>query len=192
MDIAWHRDPFSLPALSDYDLMCRLKTGRLASLAAVLGVYSAWMALLAAGRKEVSLEALAGFFSGAAEQLGVAFQILDDVKNLDTGVPGKKRGDDIVEGKKSLPVLLYLHRYQEKRDFVARCFTAARSNGTHAPEVEELIGALESAGVLEEAREKGLSLINESRKVFSAPFANGFPLESGGRKLLAGFIDLLI
>jgi len=40
MDIAWHRDFNSLPGLDEYDRMCRLKTGCLASLAAVLGLYS--------------------------------------------------------------------------------------------------------------------------------------------------------
>jgi octaprenyl-diphosphate synthase len=129
MDIAWHRDPLSLPGLGEYDMMCRLKTGCLASLAAVLGVCCA-----AAFKDDIPEsgipKALAEFYGEASEQLGVGFQILDDVKNLDTGVPGKKRGDDIVEGKKSLPVLLYLHRFPEKRDFAARCFAAARAAGT--------------------------------------------------------------
>jgi octaprenyl-diphosphate synthase len=109
----------------------------------------------------------------------VGFQILDDVKNLTSGIPGKKRGDDVVEGKKSLPVLLYLHRYPEKREFAARCFAAARSAGTGAPEVEEFIGALAGAGVLEEARKRGLELIEGSRTCFSGPeFADFYDLIS--------------
>ena len=185
MDIAWHRDYHSLPALDEYDLMCRLKTGCLARLAAVLGVYCTGEAFLA------KQKSLANVFGEAAERLGVGFQILDDVKNLDTGVPGKKRGDDIVEGKKSLPVLLYLHRYPEKRDFAARCFAAARAAGTEAGEVEELIGALKRAGVLDEGREKGLKYIRESREVFTAHEAAGVPLNKEGRGLLEGLIDML-
>jgi len=104
---------------------------------------------------------------------------LDDVKNLCAGIPGKKRGDDIVEGKKSLPVLLYLHRYPEKRDFAARCFAAARAQGTNAPELEELISALEGAGVLEEAREKGLEYLRKSQETFA------------GREHLVGLINFL-
>ena len=195
MDISWHRDFHSLPSLEEYDRMCRLKTGCLASLAAVLGVYCAF-----ATKKDFfagnffpaeSLIALSGFFGEAAEQLGVGFQILDDVKNLDVGVPGKKRGDDIVEGKKSLPILLYLHRYPEKRDFAARCFAAARSAGIGASEVEEIISALEEEGILEEARDKGLDYIHKSRDIFSAHSAAGFPLQKEGRELLAGLIDQL-
>ena len=194
MDISWHRDYHSLPGLDEYDRMCRLKTGCLARLAAVLGVYCCVFAEDSPGKnapEDEVLEALASSFAGAAEQLGVGFQILDDVKNLSTGVPGKKRGDDIVEGKKSLPVLLYLHRYPEKRDFTARCFSAARIQGTEAPEVEEIIGVLEGAGILEEAREKGMEYIRKSRSIFSAPEISGFPLKNEGKRLLAGLIDLI-
>ena len=190
MDIAWHRDYHSLPGLDEYDRMCRLKTGCLARLAAVLGVYCAGTSPGADLNGE-ALESLALAFAEAAEQLGVGFQILDDVKNLDTGLPGKKRGDDIVEGKKSLPVLLYLHRHPEKKDFAARCFTAARTHGTAAPEVEEFIRTLEEAGVLEEAREKGLEYIRKSREIFSWPAICGFDLQKEGRDLLTGLIDLI-
>jgi octaprenyl-diphosphate synthase len=178
--------------------MCRLKTGCLARLAAVLGVYCAGRANDAASlfgedhKKCPSgnvVDAIVAKFAGAAEKLGVGFQILDDVMNLDTGIPGKKRGDDIVEGKKSLPVLLYLHRCPEKRGFAARCFAAARAKGVGAPEVEELIYAMKVAGVLEEAREKGQEYIRESRIVFSATEAAGYPLKREGQELLAGLID---
>lgn len=170
MDIAWHRDFASLPALEDYERMCRLKTGCLARLAAVLGVYCG----CPAGAGDAAERC-----GDAAESLGVGFQILDDVKNLSSGIPGKKRGDDVVEGKKSLPVLLYLHRYPEKREFAARCFTAARAAGTGAPEVEEFIGALADAGVLEEARMRGLELIEGSKICFNGQgFADFYDLIS--------------
>ncbi|MDR1279117.1 MAG: polyprenyl synthetase family protein [Treponema sp.] len=176
MDIHWHRDFTSLPGLDEYRIMCRLKTGCLARFAAVLGVKAAGAGL------ETEEERL----GKAAENFGVGFQILDDVKNLTTGIPGKKRGDDVVEGKKSLPVLLYLHRRPERREFAARCFAAARDGGTGAPEVEALIGELEAAGVLEEAGEQGLSLIKEAGEEFSV-----FP--AGGKEvnLLAGLTGLL-
>jgi octaprenyl-diphosphate synthase len=189
MDIAWHRFFNSLPSLDEYDRMCRLKTGCLARLAAILGVYSG---AEAAGTTLKEIAPLADALGEAAEQLGVGFQILDDVKNLSTGIPGKKRGDDIVEGKKSLPVLLYLHRYPEKRGFAARCFAAARTAGTDAPEVNELIFELEKAGVLIEGQEKALEYIGKSREVFSAAELAGISLHNEGRKLLAGLVDLLL
>jgi octaprenyl-diphosphate synthase len=189
MDIAWHRDRASLPDLGAYDRMCRLKTGCLARLAAALGAHAAE----AAGGREgpgEGPEAPAEILGEAAEKLGAGFQILDDVKNLTTGIPGKKRGDDVVEGKKSLPVLLYLHRRPERRDFAARCFAAARAGGTGAPEVEEFIGELEWAGVLREAEDRGRVLIARARETLGAPCA-GFPGSPGARNLLAGLVDLI-
>jgi octaprenyl-diphosphate synthase len=185
MDIAWHAADHTAPppGLPEYDLMCRLKTGSLARLAAILGVYAAAGAgALALG----DIEGRADPLGDAAEKLGVGFQILDDVVNLTRGNPGKKRGDDIVEGKMSLPVLLYLHRCSQDpagdAALVSRCFAAARGGGAGAPEVEELIAALEGAGVLEKARGQGLALISEARGAFSG-------LGFGARGLLAGLID---
>jgi octaprenyl-diphosphate synthase len=181
MDIHWHRDFASLPGLDEYHAMCRLKTGCLARFAAVLG------AAAAGPGREAEEERL----GRGAENFGVGFQILDDVKNLSSGIPGKKRGDDVVEGKKSLPLLLYLHRRPERRDFAARCFDAARRGGTGAPEVEALSGELEAAGVLAEAREQGLSLIKKAREEFTAPPAGGGKSGGEARALLAGLTELL-
>jgi octaprenyl-diphosphate synthase len=178
MDIAWHRSA-PLPSLSEYDLMCSLKTGSLARFAAMLGVCAA----SAAGAiPPLDIDDRSEPLGEAAEKLGVGFQILDDVANLTTGNPGKKRGDDIVEGKRSLPLLLYLRRIDSDAALVSRCLAAARIGGVEAPEVEELIAELEGAGVLEEARRQGLAFIGEARVVFS-----NFGFGAGG--LLAGLID---
>ncbi|MDR0878097.1 MAG: polyprenyl synthetase family protein [Treponema sp.] len=163
MDIHWHRDFSSLPCLDEYYTMCGLKTGCLARFAASLGVCAA------AAVNTIPEAELGERLGNAAENLGVGFQILDDVKNLTTGIPGKKRGDDVAEGKKSLPVLMYLHRRPDKQEFVARCFAAARDRGTSAPETETLIGELAAAGILQEAAEQGLALIKKARGEFDGP-----------------------
>ncbi|MDR3343326.1 MAG: polyprenyl synthetase family protein [Treponema sp.] len=196
MDIHWHRDFSSLPSLEEYDGMCRLKTGCLARLAAVLGVIAALAVLETvspdkSSRLSKNEEFLIKTLGRAAEKLGVGFQILDDVKNLTTGNPGKKRGDDVVEGKKSLPVLLYLHRQTDGGALVARCFSAARAGGTAAPEVEELIGELTAAGVLQEAENQGQALITEARDLFSGMAPEGFPVCGEARNALAGLVDLM-
>jgi octaprenyl-diphosphate synthase len=186
MDISWHRDFSLIPSLGEYYTMCGLKTGCLARFAAVLGVCAAEAASVTGS--SIAHNEAAQTLGEAAEKLGVGFQILDDVKNLTAGIPGKKRGDDVVEGKKSLPVLLYLHSRPEQQDLVSRCFTAARAKGAAAPEVEELIAALAAAGVLEEARERGLALIAEARQVFAAPECAGIPMTGS---LLAGLTELI-
>jgi octaprenyl-diphosphate synthase len=190
MDIHWHRDFNSLPSPEEYYTMCGLKTGCLARLAAVLG------ALAALPDSEERAPGLLERLGLAAEKLGVGFQILDDVKNLSTGLPGKKRGDDVVEGKKSLPVLLYLHGEADgeagpRRALVRRCFDGARRGGVSAPEVEELIAALEGEGVLERSREQGHALIREAAETLAAPSLAGVRLEDEGRRLLTGLIDLI-
>ncbi|MDR2047869.1 MAG: polyprenyl synthetase family protein [Treponema sp.] len=192
MDIAWHRDFYSLPSIDEYLLMCRLKTGCLARFAAFLGAFCS------GGCPEAAAERC----GTAAEKLGVGFQILDDVKNLSSGVPGKERGDDIVEGKKSLPVLLFLHGRDKagcparpaagRAAFAASCFKAAREKGAGAAETAEFIEELERAGVIEEARQRGETLIGEAKAAFGElPEAAGLPPENEAAGLLAGFTELL-
>ena len=179
-DIFWHRNISFVPETDEYYVMCSMKTGSLARFSAELGAY-------AAGAPEEA----ARQFGEAAEKLGIGFQILDDVKNLTEGIPGKNRGDDIVEGKKSLPVLLYLNKFPEKRELVFNSFRTARTIGLSTPEAEDLIEILVSSGVLAEAEEKGASLIEQSRKIFNASECAGFPVNEKGRALLDGLIGLI-
>jgi len=179
IDISWHRRISFIPSIDEYFIMCGLKTGSLSRLAAELGAY------LAGASEETVLK-----LSEAAEKLGIGFQILDDVKNLTTGIPGKKRGDDVVEGKKSLPVLLFLTRFPEKREMVYYCFHAAKINGAAAPEVEQLINTMSETSVLKEAEEKGHALIEEARDIFRSAEYNSGGNEKG-RVLLNGLIDLI-
>jgi octaprenyl-diphosphate synthase len=160
IDITWHQDPACVPSLEQYDLMCRLKTGSLARLAVALGLVAA----LTLSEKRTSLIKKWG---QAAEKLGMGFQILDDVKNLTTGNPGKRRGDDVVEGKKSLPVLLYLHEWPEQGEWFSACFAEARKVGIDAPLINELIAKLSASGVLAKAEARGRALISETREAFS-------------------------
>jgi len=191
MDIAWHRDPAFTPSLEDYMLMCGLKTGCLARFAALLGAEAAGVV-----RSVIPGNDLTAALGEAAQKLGVGFQILDDVKNLRTGLPGKTRGDDVVEGKKSLPVLLFLHGSgpdsgidkTKRAEFITRCFKAAKTGGAAVPEVEELAGALEEAGILSEAERQGKALISQAGSFFS-----GLPAENpGAKELLTGLTERLL
>ena len=197
LDIAWHRAWDSLPSIDDYHRMCALKTGVLARFAANTGRLAA---LCRSGCDDGAVFPLAK----AAEKLGVGFQILDDVKNLEEGVPGKRRGDDIVEGKKSLPVLLYLHGAASDREetgrrlsLVMRCFESATAaaSASGAPEaeaaIEELTTVLTAAGCLEMAAEQGHSLLAEAETAFSEFAAAYGGAGDEARELLTGFTRLL-
>ena len=151
MDIYWHRNPDIFPSVSEYTQMVRCKTGTLARLAVQLG-------FMAGGASEEEIEAAGKI----AETLGEGFQILDDTQNLCTGNPGKKRGDDIVEGKKSLPILLHAEETPQDKQKIAHSFERAKKEGIDSPAVEECIALLESRGAITKARESGRKLIAEN------------------------------
>lgn len=181
MDIDWHKKVDYIPSLDDYFSMCALKTGVLARFAAELGVLSLSLNDEKTSKPENGdavnlpvLAKLADTLGTAAEKLGQGFQILDDVHNLTVGIPGKKRGDDVVEGKMSLPVLLFLRKEAEKTPaslhklaFVQDCFINAKKNGTSAPEVGLFIDALREDGALEAAEGIGRRLIKTAQAAFS-------------------------
>ncbi len=97
MDIAWHNGLADADNISEeeYLQMCANKTGVLLRL-------SARLAAIFSGKDEKAEESLAEF----AESIGIAFQIQDDIMNLQpTEKWGKEIGDDINEGKRTLIVL---------------------------------------------------------------------------------------
>jgi geranylgeranyl pyrophosphate synthase len=104
MDIAWHRGIASADKITEehYLQMCAYKTGTLARMAAR-------MAAVIAGANTDLIEKLGRF----AEAIGIAFQMQDDVLDLESGeFAGKKgaRGMDITEGKRSLMVIHTLEK----------------------------------------------------------------------------------
>ena len=141
----------------EYLAMVRCKTGTLASLAAKLGC-------LAGGLTVSQAQA----FSETAADIGIGFQIIDDVINLTTGNVGKKRGDDIVEGKKSLPVLIHAHLQPADKTLIAAFMKEAAAQGIDSPSVEKCIALLEKSGCIKKAAERGRSLIEESCAAFNS------------------------
>ncbi len=156
MDIFWHRNPELFPSEKEYLAMVKCKTGTLASLAAKLGCLAGGFSLAEAEK-----------FGGIAADIGIGFQIIDDVINLTTGNPGKKRGDDIVEGKKSLPVLVHVSLRPEEKQQVAAFMKKAAAEGIDSAAVEGCISLLEASGCIGKAAERGRSLIEQSCALFN-------------------------
>lgn len=124
-----------------YTTCVSLKTGSLFSLVAKT-------ALILAG-KELDDREEPNLFS----KLGVAFQMLDDLKNVCQGNKGKHRGDDIVEGKLSFPIVLYLEERSEKKKEIISLFNRAKKEGISSSAVNECCSLLESSGILEKGLE---------------------------------------
>lgn len=159
MDILWHRNPELIPSVAEYTAMVRNKTGTLSRLAVKLGVL--------AGGAETELIEKAGSY---AQDIGTGFQIIDDVINLTTGNPGKKRGDDIVEGKKSLPVLIHIEKNPGDIKRIASLFSQARSEGIDSSAVEEAISILTNSGAVHEAKIRGQKIIEENTENLATLF----------------------
>ncbi len=153
LDIVWHNDHSSFPSAEDYVQMCRFKTGALARLAAELGA-------AAAGASEAEIEAVGTLW----EDIGVGFQVLDDVKNLVSGNPGKRRGDDIVEGKKSLPALLHAERSADNGAALLGLFSRVPGAADPWPLVEQAIALMNGSGAVDAAAARGRSLLDGARQ----------------------------
>lgn len=149
LDIHWHRTAGFFPSRQDYERMIRLKTGALAALAAYTG-------MRAAGKEHEESKSFAALFAEA----GVGFQILDDAKNISTGNAGKKRGDDIVEGKKSMPAILHIEKHPEDAAALTAYFEQARREGIDSPAVEKAIALLSSSGSIADAEAQGRGAID--------------------------------
>lgn len=161
MDILWHRNPSMVPTENEYVAMVQNKTGTLSRLAVKIGML--------AGGASVEEAVAAGKI---AEDIGVGFQIIDDVINLTTGNPGKKRGDDIVEGKKSLPVLIHLAEHPDDRQGLSGLFEIARRDGIDSPSVEEAIDIMTESGAVEKARILGNDLVRQKSSLLAEFFGS--------------------
>ena len=151
MDIYWHREKQVFPTIEEYRAMVRSKTGTLASLAAQTG-------LIAGGATPEQ----AAEYGKIASEIGEGFQIIDDVINLTKGNPGKKRGDDIVEGKKSLPVLIHINKKPQDKEKICELMNQAAEKGIDSPAVEECIKLLNTSDCIKQAAQEGKELIKQN------------------------------
>lgn len=125
----------------------RLKTAAPAACLARMGA-------IAGGGTDEQVEALGGFFEG----LGLAFQIVDDVLNL-RGFKGdlKSKGEDIAQGKITLPVAKALSRLglDERRAL----YEAVAAKPQDPREVQRVIAILEDCGAIEACAQEARELI---------------------------------
>ncbi|MCR5047055.1 MAG: polyprenyl synthetase family protein [Treponema sp.] len=150
MDIAWHRDSNFFPSVEEYKQMVQLKTGTLSCMAARFGFFAA--------EKGKDLIEKAGLIAAG---IGMGFQVLDDVQNLTSGNPGKKRGDDIVEGKKSLPVLLCVQENPCAKEKISGLFEKAAKEGIESPAIEDAIKVLNDSDSIQKAYDFGNKCVQE-------------------------------
>ena len=134
LDIFWHKNS-RIPKEGEYLQMAALKSGTLPRLAAKLGAKLG-------GGSEKQASALGNF----AESLGVAFQIHDDVLGISGKTLGKDFGEDINEGKKSLPILHTLAVADKKdKTCLLDIISPQKKDTKHIKEAIAIIKKYESA-----------------------------------------------
>ena len=154
-DIAWHRglvDGFSVTE-GEYLQMCAFKTGGLARMACKI-------AAIAGGADEKLVLALGQL----GESLGVVFQIQDDILNITENELSKMKGlgEDITEGKISLPVINALNTLpKEKGERLSKILLMHTQDKEL---VSEAINLIEEAGGVEKAKVTMEELFDEAIK----------------------------
>lgn len=134
LDIHWHKTHPTHISVKKYMEMVRLKTGSLMRM-------SLRMACVVANKNHKTEKICKNF----AENLGIAFQIIDDCLDLENTVQngkmlGKTFGNDITEGKYSLPVILALSRLKKrKRNRLVKILSIHTRNKKYITEAVSII-----------------------------------------------------
>jgi octaprenyl-diphosphate synthase len=120
-------------------------------------------AVLAGAGAEVQ-RALAAY----GRHLGVAFQLIDDALDYrsDPAMRGKNLGEDLAEGKMTLPLIQALRLAPHAdRELIRTAVASAGSGEQTGPQLERIIAAIDAAGGIEYTRERANA---ESRAAVAA------------------------
>lgn len=137
-------------AVEDYLRVIRYKTAKLFEASAQLGA-------VLAGADEATEQACAGY----GRALGTAFQLIDDVLDYDGSATelGKNVGDDLREGKPTLPLLIAMARSGEAERALMR---GAIENGSTA-ELDRIVAVIRETGALEATRDAARAEADRAR-----------------------------
>ncbi|MFC6836247.1 polyprenyl synthetase family protein [Halomarina ordinaria] len=150
MDICWHNERAIDLDEDEYLEMCACKTGCLGRIVARLA------AIVTGQDRETELGA-----ARYAERMSVAFQVADDVLDVETSMEaggdfGKGVGNDVREGKKTLMVI-HAAEHAPAED-VARLEELLWAEENTDDEVREVVDLLDAAGSVTYARERAEAL----------------------------------
>ncbi|MBU0757439.1 MAG: polyprenyl synthetase family protein [Nanoarchaeota archaeon] len=171
-DIHWHNNPQPLQE-EKYLQMCRMKTGMLTG-------FSCRMAGLVGEIKD--LDALENF----GRAIGIAFQIKDDILNIEGGDKwGKDFGDDINEGKMTLLVIHTLDTAPKKD--TKRLTEILNLHTNDKKLINEAIDIIKKHGAIDYAKKKAEKIITQSWKDVEPILP-----ECKNKKILKELVDFLV
>jgi octaprenyl-diphosphate synthase len=123
--------------------------------------------------------------------LGVAFQLIDDVLDYrsDPATRGKNLGEDLAEGKMTLPLNHALrHARGADRELIREAVAAGQDTGAPRPEpdLERIVACIDAAGGLEYTRERAMGESRDAIAALAAVPASPF------REALAGLAEIAV
>ena len=161
----------SIPTKSQYITMIRKKTSALFDVSCAMGAICA-----GAGAEDVANLSRFGL------NLGIAFQITDDLIGVmgDPAITKKPVGNDIREGKKSLPILMALEAAQgtPHRKTISAAFGNRRSSRA---ELDMAVESIRELGIEERVRKMACRYADKAERMLD-PYA-GSPRDELGRLL---------
>lgn len=146
----------TLPTQSQYIKMISKKTAALFSVSCAMGAVCA-----TDNKKDISN--LVSF----GKNLGIAFQITDDIIGVigDSKITKKPVGNDLREGKKSLPILLAIKAAKGKdKKIILQAFGNPRISKRH---LHDAVDVIRSLGIDEIARKEALRYANRAKRSLS-------------------------
>jgi len=157
--------------LDRYLHRCELKTARLFEAAARLGVLA-----IAAGQQDALADALGAY----AGQIGLAFQLLDDILDVggDPDRTGKRRGGDLLDGTITLPLILARERDSSLAELDVR--------GLSDREAEAVCERIATTGALDAARGRAVAILAQAKRQLPAS------LSPSARELLELMADAVL
>jgi len=146
-----------IPSEAQYIKMIEKKTSALFEVSCAMGA-------ICANTKRKDVENLSSF----GKNLGIAFQIVDDLIGIigDPKITKKPVGNDIREGKKSLPILLAINKASgEKKKKILEVFgDPSVSKG----DIESVVKTIRSMGIENIVRKKALQHSTAAKKSLSS------------------------
>ena len=146
-----------IPTEKEYIKMIEKKT-------AVLFEVSCAMGAICAKRKQKDVKNLSAF----GKNLGIAFQITDDLIGIigDSKITKKPVGNDIREGKKSLPIIVAIKKARgQNRTKIMRVFG---NSGASKQQINLAVNVIRSLGVEKEVRNIALKYAQRAEKSISS------------------------
>lgn len=183
IELGWeHNRKWDLTA-DDYFSMCKRKT------AWYTCISPSWIGSMIAGAPDNLKEAFIRF----GEDLGVAFQLQDDILNLigDREKYGKEIGGDILEGKRTLILIDLMARCKtDEKQFIIESLDRAREKKDPAI-IRDILKLMNKYGSIDNAISVSKEKARNSRRTY-LDLINGHIVNDEYQKVIIDLIDFMV